>query len=44
MIQFENGTSTTASSTVFVKCTRGFHDLIIENKNGCGLSKEVLQY
>jgi hypothetical protein len=43
MIQFENSTSA-AKQTVFVNVPGGFHELIIENKNGCGLVKKVLQY
>lgn len=38
MIQFENGTATAfQNSTIFVNVPGGFHELIIENKNGCGL-------
>jgi hypothetical protein len=44
MIQFENGSTTALqSSNTFVNIP-GFHELIVENKDGCGLVKEVLQY
>jgi hypothetical protein len=32
------------SSNTFVNIPGGFHELIVENKDGCGLVKEVLQY
>jgi hypothetical protein len=44
MIQFENGTTALQSSNTFVNIPGGFHELIVENKDGCGLVKEVLQY
>jgi hypothetical protein len=44
MIQFENGSTTALqSSNTFVNIPGGFHELIVENKDGCGLVK-VLQY
>jgi hypothetical protein len=44
MIQFENGSTTALqSSNTFVN-TRWLSRLIVENKDGCGLVKEVLQY
>jgi hypothetical protein len=44
MILFENGSTTALqSSNTFVNIPGGFHELI-ENKDGCGLVKEVLQY
>jgi gliding motility-associated-like protein len=37
MIHFENGTETPfQSSTVFENIPGGFHELIVENKDGCG--------
>jgi hypothetical protein len=45
MILFENGSTTALqSSNTFVNIPGGFHELIVENKDGCGLVKEVLQY
>jgi hypothetical protein len=44
MILFENGSTTALqSSNTFVNIPGGFHELIVENKDGCGLVK-VLQY
>jgi gliding motility-associated-like protein len=41
MIQFENGTATTfQSSPIFVNVPGGFHELTIENLDGCGQIKE----
>jgi hypothetical protein len=42
MIQFENGSTTALQSSNLVNIPGGFHELIVENKDGCG--KEVLQY
>ncbi|MBA4321129.1 MAG: hypothetical protein C0412_22285, partial [Flavobacterium sp.] len=40
-IQFENGTGTSfQSSPIFVNVPGGFHELIIENLDGCGQIKE----
>ena len=37
MIQFQNGTSTPfQDSLIFENVSGGFHQIIIENKNGCG--------
>ena len=41
MIQFENGTATSfQNSPIFVNVPGGFHELIIENLDGCGQIKE----
>ncbi len=44
MIHFQNGTSTTfQNSTLFENVPGGVHQLIIENKNGCGsITREVV--
>jgi gliding motility-associated-like protein len=40
MILFENGSTTALqSSNTFVNIPGGFHELIVENKDGCGLVK-----
>jgi hypothetical protein len=40
MIQFENGSTTALqSSNTSVNIPGGFHELIVENKDGCGLVK-----
>lgn len=43
MIQFENGTATSfQSSPFFVNVPGGFHEIIIENLNGCGKISEMI--
>jgi gliding motility-associated-like protein len=41
MIKFENGNTTASqNSTVFQNVPGGFHELVIKNKDGCGLVKK----
>ena len=42
MIQYENGTETSfQTSTLFENVPGGFHELIVENNNGCGQIKKA---
>ena len=42
MIQYENGTETSfQTSTLFENVPGGFHELIVQNNNGCGQTKKA---